>query len=70
MKDGRLHTGLRVYPILSDNQVTGYQPRFVTQQELGEINTLLGEKSGWEGAARAAVKQGSDDVGSFLEFSK
>ncbi len=70
MQDGRLHTELRVYPILSDNQVTGYQPRFVTSQELGEIHTLLGEKSGWDEAARAAVKQGSDDIGSFLEFSK
>jgi poly(3-hydroxybutyrate) depolymerase len=70
MKDGRLHTGLRVYPILSDNQVTGYQPRFVTSQELGEISTLLGEKSGWDAAARAAVEEGSDEIGSFLEFSK
>ena len=70
MRDGRLHTGLRVYPIASDNQITGYQPRFVTQQELGEINTLLGEKSGWDATARAAVQQGSDDIGSFLEFSK
>ncbi|WP_395740538.1 CapA family protein [Prosthecobacter sp.] len=70
MKDGRLKTTLRVYPILSDNQVTGYQPRFVTEQELGEISTLLGEKSGWGAAARAAVKQGSDAIGSYLEFSE
>ncbi|MDB6004029.1 MAG: Mur ligase, middle domain protein [Prosthecobacter sp.] len=69
-KDGRLQTGLRVYPILSDNQITGYQPRFVTAQELGEINALLGEKSGWDAAARGAVKQGRDDIGSFLEFFK
>jgi len=68
MKDERLHTGLRVYPIVSDNQVTGYQPHFVTQQELGEIYTLLGEKSGWDLSTRAEVKQGSDEIGSFLEF--
>lgn len=69
LRDGHLQAGLRVYPILSDNQVTGYQPRFVSDKELGEINALLGEKSGWDAAARAAVKQGSDEIGSFLEFS-
>lgn len=69
MKDGRLQTGLRVYPILSDNQVTGYQPRFVSEKELGEIRALLGEKSGWDEGARAAVKAGSDEIGSYLEFA-
>jgi poly(3-hydroxybutyrate) depolymerase len=69
MQNGHLQTGLRVYPILSDNQITDYQPRFVTSQELGEINTMLSEKSGWDEGTRAAVKQGSDDIGSFLEFS-
>ncbi len=70
LRNGRLHTGLRVYPIVSDNQLTGYQPRFVTSQELGEIYTVLGEKSGWDLSTRAEVKQGTDEIGSFLEFSK
>ncbi len=64
VQNGHLQTSLRIYPILSDNH-----PRFVTLEELGEINTQLGEKSGWDAAARAAVKTGSDDIVSFLEFS-
>jgi predicted ester cyclase len=41
MQDGRLQTGLRVYPIVSDNVLTGYQPRYVSEQELVEIDALL-----------------------------
>ena len=69
MKEGRLQTGLRVYPIVSDNQITGYQPRFVTETELSAIDALLAEKSGWDKPARASVKRGMDEVGRYLEFS-
>ena len=68
MQDGRLQTGLRVYPIVSDNQITGYQPRFVNEKELTEIDTLLAEKSGWTAAQSAAVQRGADDIGAYLEF--
>ena len=47
----------RVYPIVSDNQLTGYQPRFVTETELSAVDALLAEKSGWDSAARAAASQ-------------
>jgi poly(3-hydroxybutyrate) depolymerase len=69
MKDGHLQTSLRVYPIVSDNQLTGYQPRFVTEIELSAIDALLAEKGGWDAAARAAVKRGTDDIGPWLEFT-
>jgi poly(3-hydroxybutyrate) depolymerase len=68
-KDGHLQTSLRVYPIVSDNQLTGYQPRFVTETELSAIDALLAEKSGWDAAARTAVKRGTDDIGPWLEFT-
>lgn len=68
VQNGLLQTGLRVYPIVSDNMVTGYQPRFVSGQELAEIDALLAEKSGWHGAVRDAVRRGADDIGSYLEF--
>lgn len=70
MKDGHLQTGLRVYPIVSDNQLTGYQPRFVNEKELAEIDALLAEKSGWNAAQRAAVQRGTDDIGPYLELSQ
>jgi hypothetical protein len=54
---------------VSDNQLTGYQPRFVTEAELETIETLLAEKSGWDAAARAAVQRGADESGPYLEFS-
>lgn len=69
MKDDHLQTSLRVYPIVSDNQLTGYQPRFVTETELSEIDTLLATKGGWGSAVRAAVKRGVDDIGPFLDFT-
>jgi len=69
MKDGRAQTSLRVYPIVSDNQLTDYQPRFVTETELSAIDALLAEKGGWDTAARAAVERGTDDIGPWLEFT-
>ncbi len=68
MKDGRLQTGLRVYPTVCDNQLTAYQSRFVTDTELSAVDSMLAEKSGWDTAARAAVKRGKDEVGNYLEF--
>ena len=68
MKNGRLQTGLRVYPTVSDNTITGYQPRFVTETELSAIDALLAEKSAWDAPARAAVKRGQDETGRYLEF--
>jgi hypothetical protein len=68
MNNGRLQTGLRVYPIVSDNQITAYRPRFVTEAELSEIETLLAGKSGWDAPTHAAVKRGADGVGRYLEF--
>jgi poly(3-hydroxybutyrate) depolymerase len=69
MKDGRVETALRVYPIVSDNQLTGYQPRFVTETELSAVDALLAEKGAWDAATRAAVKRGRDDIGPWLEFT-
>lgn len=63
MKDGRLQTGLRVYPLGSDNRLTGYQPRFVTSAELSGVDALLAEKGGWDAPNRAAVKRGADEIG-------
>jgi len=67
-RDGRLQTGLRVYPIVSDNRLTAYQPRFVTARELATVETLLADKSGWNAPTRVAVQRGADEVGRYLEF--
>jgi len=69
MDDGRLHANLRVYPIVSENKVTNYQPRFLAVDELSMVETLLSEKSRWDIATRAAVRNGKDAIGYYLDFS-
>ena len=68
--DNGLQTDLRVYPIVSDNKLTNYQPRFLSGVELRVVDALLAEKSRWNAADRAAVKSGKDDVGFYLQFSR
>jgi hypothetical protein len=68
MTAGRLQTGLRVYPIVSDNRLTAYQPRSVTDAELSQMDALLAARSGWDAPVRAAVKPGADAIGRYLEF--
>lgn len=68
MKAGHLQTGLRVYSLFSDNQRTGYQPRFVTAAEFATVEKALVEHGGWQGLVRAAVKGGVDGIGNYLEF--
>ena len=53
---------------MSDNQRTGYQPRFVTAEEISQVESLLAEKSGWDATTRAAVKRGKDEIGEYLDF--
>jgi len=67
-KESGWQAGLRAYPIVSDNQITGYQPRFVSQVQLSEIDTLLAKKGGWDKATHTAVKRGEDEIGPFLDF--
>jgi poly-gamma-glutamate capsule biosynthesis protein CapA/YwtB (metallophosphatase superfamily)/poly(3-hydroxybutyrate) depolymerase len=69
MANGKLHAVPRIYPIVSDNQATGYQPHPVSEEELGTIESLLAEKGAWDAATRSAVKRGKDAVGPYLEFS-
>jgi hypothetical protein len=70
IKDGHLQTGLRVYPIVSDNQLTAYQPRLVTGPELATVEEVLAGRSGWKEPVLAAVKSGADEVGPYLEFGE
>jgi hypothetical protein len=69
MVNDHLQTHLRVYPIVSDNKLTNYQPRFVTDTELRAVNEILAGRSRWNEADRAAVKSGRDGIGCYLEFS-
>jgi len=65
---GRITTEFRVYPILSDNTITNYQPRFVNDGEFNTVYDLLREKSHWDAGAGGGVKRGNDDIASYIEF--
>lgn len=67
--NGRLQTALRVYPIMSENKITHYQPRLLTEEELSMVNALLSGKSHWDEASHAAVNPGKDDIGRYIKFS-
>jgi poly-gamma-glutamate capsule biosynthesis protein CapA/YwtB (metallophosphatase superfamily) len=40
-RGGKLALSLRLYPIVSDNQKTRFQPRFATIREFRDVNTVL-----------------------------
>jgi cyanophycin synthetase len=63
-----LHTSLRVYPIVSDNTLTDYRPRSVTDAEAGVVDALLAKKGNWNAVTRAAAKRGKDDIGNYIEL--
>ncbi len=66
---GRLITAFRDYPILSDNTITNYQPRFVNDSELNTIYDLLKKQSRWGAAADDQIKRGEDSIASYIGFS-
>jgi len=58
---------LRFYPIVSNNALTGFQPRMVTFREFAEVYKLLRERS-WDPSAFAeATAIGRDEAGTYLE---
>lgn len=70
MDNGHLLATFRVYPILSDNRVMNYQPRFLTEEELHIVGSLLTSKSDWSTCIHATINSGKDDIGRFIEFSE
>ena len=66
---GRLTAAFRIYPILSDNTITNYQPGFVNDSELNTIYDLLEERSHWDATAGGGVKRGEDDIAPYIELS-
>lgn len=69
MDNDRLETTFRMYPIVSANTIINYQPRFVTEEELTTINSLLLARGRWPTTILAAVTRGQDQIGWYLEFS-
>lgn len=64
----RIAPAFRVYPILSDNTITNYQPRFVNDTEFGTVNDLLRTWSQWNALHSSVVKSGRANIGRYLDF--
>lgn len=65
-RDGKLALTLRLYPILSDNQQTGYQPRPVTQEEMDSVRGIILQHSPDFANFQRQMSVGEDEIGFFL----
>ena len=65
---GKPDVRIRLYPILSDNLETGFQPRPLAPVEFDRFCSLLAKKSGLSGRDAAGITRGGDHAGSYLQF--
>jgi UDP-N-acetylmuramoyl-tripeptide--D-alanyl-D-alanine ligase len=65
---GKAALSLRLYPIVSDNQKTRFQPRFVTVGEFREVNTVLEVRNAGLFAAPRTVQRDRDEFGWYIEL--
>jgi len=65
-QDGR-SVRVRLYPIVTDNLATGYQPRAVEENEFNTVVEVLREKSARAPAPQRSLTTGKDEMGFYLE---
>ncbi len=65
--DDRLANMLRLYPIVTDNMVTGYRGRFVTDDEYDEVRDRLAASSALVTSFGAAVVEGRSEHGRYFQ---
>ena len=56
----------RLYPILSNNALTGFQPRLANSEEFQTVFDTLAQRS--DDATRAHLASGGDDMGRFIRL--
>lgn len=66
-ESGSLRKTLRFYPIVSNNELTGFQPRMVTFREFAQVYALLRERSWDPEVFSESTVIGRDEVGTFIE---
>jgi hypothetical protein len=66
---GRLALSLELYPIVSDNKVTGYQPRPVTPEEFSRAQGTLFSRSPGSTSWGPVVGEGARDGRRFLAIA-
>lgn len=58
---------LKLYPIVSDNKLTNYQPRFVNKEELDDLNKVLLQKKIMSGSG-SFLKEKQDKFGYYFQI--
>ncbi len=64
--DGNLRCNLRLYPIVSNNRITNFQPRVLTEDEFGWIQKYLLDWSDHKSILHQNIRAGKDETGRFL----
>ena len=68
-RDGSLVKALRLYPIFSDNKVSNYQSRYVTETEFQEVWTILADHSVLPRPLDLIASSGRDGYGWYVEIT-
>ncbi len=66
IREGKLVRTMKVYPILSDNKLTEYVPRFLDETEFADAYRLLGERAGDAEQFARLAPSGEDEFGRFI----
>jgi hypothetical protein len=66
-EDGSVHKFLRLYPIVTDNAITNYRGRFVTEAEYAEVSVLLAQQSRVGAHFDMEVWRGSNQHGRYFQ---
>jgi len=67
-RGGSLALSLRLYPIVSDNQRTRFQPRFATVGEFRDVNTVLEVRNTALFSGPQPVHRGRDEFGWHIDL--
>ncbi|MHA1568572.1 MAG: CapA family protein [Alphaproteobacteria bacterium] len=67
--EGKLVKSMRIYPIFSDNKITKYQPRLLSNEEFAELYKILLNRSTNAEQFENDVRTDEDEIGRYLEFS-
>jgi len=59
---------LRLYPIFTDNRITNYQPRFLTETEFEKAYQLILETSPNKEILENYISKGKSEIGYFIEL--
>ncbi len=67
---GSLKKSLRLYPIVTDNRITDYQTRFVTEREFEEVVSLLDNRytGGFSNDVRCAKEENEGQTRFYIEL--